>query len=319
MSENKIKIPFNTFTIDTPYILADELELNLLLGDEDHLSRSNLGSLMRIEDEEGKENERIDKKNNKIDKIWNSISSHFKMRANTLSMYYPFDFKEEEERLIPKKDCKSRPEYKLYLYFLIISQLEYLDKSSQISFAYKFEKICKIAIKGWVPHFDFKLFSANSEDRKSFFGTNLRDALVKLAEFIREEPHTKYIYKKKDNGDYHLHSHGDKGLDLVGIRTFSDNDKGRGVIKIFGQCITNQKWEKKSLETHPLNFNSYIAFSNQPINIVFIPVFYRNENGEFAKRTPVEDCLLVDRQRLLEMLNPQDISKISLEHSFEIA
>ncbi len=311
-----VSLSFNEFEIRKPYILTDELELRLLLSNEDFLSRSEIESLIISENNinEGNGDENEDNSDNdekdieKTDKIWNSALPHFQMRVNTalLSTYYPFDFK--ESRLILKENWKDKPEYKLYLNLLIASRLKHVNRSSRLTLAYNFEEICRIATAEWLPGFDFKLFSLQSDDRRDCFDTNLRGALVKLANFIGEEPHEKQINK--------LHAAGDKGLDLVGVRRLSDGQQG-GIV-IFGQCkAKSQDFEKEVLEAHPINFNRYMTFSNNPINMFFIPASYRNDNNDFIKEKPVENCLFVDRQRLLSMIKSECISKMPLS-SFEL-
>ena len=118
-----------------------------------------------------------------------------------------------------------------------------------------------------------------SDDRRNFFGTNLRDALKVLASFIKETAHVERIKM--------LDSSGDKGLDIVGVKNFSD--KERGSLVVFGQCAAKGLgWERKVLEAHPLNFADYITFSNNPINVVFIPAFYRELDGMFPNIRPCE-------------------------------
>ena len=305
MSKNKILVSFDSLNIRDPlYILADGLELWLLLSNEDFLSRSEIETLFKTEDNVNK--------GNKIDKIWNSISPHFQMRTNTSSIYYPFEFK--ENRLIPKVAWKDKPEYKLYLNLLITSRLKFLKDNRQ-KIASDFETICKKALQDWLPKFSCKLFSPGSDDRKTFFDKNLRHALFKLAYFINEVPYKEKINEKRDNR-FCLSSSGDNGLDLVGVKKFSDQQ--RGAIVFFGQCATKgMRWEKKTLEAHYLNFKDYMSFSNTPINIVFIPILYRDNNNNFIKEKPLQNCLLVDRQRLLSMVKPENISQMSL-NDFEI-
>ena len=219
--------------------------------------------------------------------------------------------------MIPKDNWRNKSEYKLYLNLLAASRLKYLNRSSRNDLAYNFEKICKITIEGWLTHFDFKLFSLQSDDRRTFFDTNLRNALIKLAGFIKEDPNENKINKKKKDNSFYLSPSGDNGLDLVGVKKFPDQE--RGAIVIFGQCTTqNQNFEKKTLDAHALNFRDYMTFSNDPINMVFIPTLYRDNNNHFIKEKPLQNCLLVDRQRLLSMIKPEYISKMPL-CSFEIA
>ena len=298
-----ISLSFDKSKVHKPYILTDELELSLLLNNEDSLSRSEIESLIIRENntsaednDESENNSDNDEDIEKIEKIWRSVLPHFEMRVNEplLSKYYPFDFK--EDRLTTKTKWKDKPEYNLYLNLLIASRLKCLKKNFQITLAYNFEKICKIAIQEWLPGFDFKLFSPQSDDRDNF-GTNLRDALVKLADFISEEPHNNIIYKKKKDNEFCVSSSGDNGLDFVGVKEFSDEQ--RGAIVIFGQCkAKSQDFEKEVLAAHALNFKDYMTFSNKPINMFFIPAFYRDKNNDFIKERPIRNCLLVDRQRL---------------------
>lgn len=326
MNRDELLISFDLLNIKDPfYILADGLELWLLLNDEDFLSRSEIETLAGSENNIDQENaladsdleDEIINRKNKIDKIWSLVSSHFKMRvkAPLLVKYYPFEF---TDKLILKRNWQNKPEYKLYLNLLVATRLKFLDKSKQQKMASDFEQICKIALQGWLPDFDCKLFGWGSDDRKNFFGINLRDAFIKLAYFINEKPDKDEINERKNN-DFCLSSSGDNGLDLVGVQKFPDQQ--RGAMVIFGQCTCTSKSQilkKKTFDAHVLNFRDYIKFSNNPINMVFIPAMYRDNNNDFIKEAPLKNCLLVDRQRLLTMIKPEHIQQMPL-NSFEIA
>ena len=302
-----IRINIDKFDIQKSYILADELELWLLLDGTNSLSRSEVESLIISE----KNNENIIE----FDEIWKDVCQQFSMRVSFLPDYYPFNI-EEDKIIFKKEEWETKSEYKLYLNLLVASRLRFLDKSKQTELASAFEKICKIALQNWLPDFDCKLFSHGSEDRQSFFDTNLRDAFVKLANFIQELPNKTYLYEKNSNNNYKLDSSGDKGLDLVGVKKFPDQE--RGAIVIFGQCTAkSQGFEKKVLEANTIRFTDYMNFSNNPINMVFIPAFYRESDNDFSQRKNTESCLLVDRQRLLSMIKPECISKMPLS-SFEL-
>ena len=291
-----IKISFDRFECKNWYILADEIELGCLLDDSDNLSRSKIESILTMEDDN------IDN----FDQTWEALSSQFYLRDKTFPDYYPFQF--TDDLLIKKENWSSKNKCKLYLNLLVASRLRFLDKTSQQTMAKKFEKICLIALRGWFNELDYKLFSPGSDDRRNFFGTDLREALKKLAVYIKETPHST-IDK--------LHHSGDKGLDIVGIRNFSDEE--RGSIVIFGQCAAKGLgWEDKVNDANAIHFNDYMTFSNKPINIFFIPAFYRKLNGTFPSIRPSENCLLIDRQRIFSMIKEDCLTELPLLDSFEI-
>jgi hypothetical protein len=45
------------------------------------------------------------------------------------------------------------------------------------------------------------------------------------------------------------------------------------------------------------------SFLTDPVNALFIPVLYRDTNGTWITETPASGCLLIDRFRIVLLLN----------------
>ena len=95
------------------------------------------------------------------------------------------------------------------------------------------------------------------------------------------------------------HNTGDNGLDLVGWYSFKDN--APGTMMTFAQCACGDDWEDKQIESHSFRWRNYIHFYNQPSNIIFFPRQYRKPDGSWLKTTTINDTVLIDRKRLLEL------------------
>ena len=145
-----------------------------------------------------------------------------------------------------------------------------------------------------------RVFGANSEDRRNYYGTDFKDALRKLGTDLNEFVLEENIQQQANSGD--------GGLDLVGHVNFQD--PARGSFALFGQCAAREHdWAKKSLEAHPIRFGAFINFTHFPGNVFFIPLCYRDARGEWVKNSPASGCILIDRLRMCNLLKGNDISQ----------
>ena len=98
---------------------------------------------------------------------------------------------------------------------------------------------------------------------------------------------------------------GDAGLDLIAIVNFADGAATN--YAVFGQCGAQETaWPKKTLEAHPIRFRSYFQTLMEHPAIMFIPVCYRTASGEWYDNQAASGVLLLDRSRILHLLQSQD-------------
>lgn len=293
-------IPVNSPSMSEtkPHLLVDQLELYLLLfNDGDHFSKSDLTTILSQDADTEESSGSSAESNLKVETNVETCFRHFQYRASAFLEYYPFHINQSGN--LEKKPQTAK--ISIYRFLLVASMLSQVGKADSTLLAQQFEVVCADALKQWNGNLNVKIFGAGSEDRRNYFGSGTREALCKLAEFVSATPIHHVINKKREDGVYKISSSGDKGLDIVACHPFNDN--AGGCFSIFGQCASKKEhWWHKKHEANAINFREIIAFKNDPLNMVFIPVCFRDSNGEWVEETSSTGCLLIDRVRLCSML-----------------
>jgi hypothetical protein len=169
----------------------------------------------------------------------------------------------------------------------------------RIKWAEYFAKLSAAALKGLLPqHADVKIFDANSDDRRNYYGTDKLEALLQLADQLNIMPIEEECRNQSPSGD--------SGLDLIGTVGF--DDKAKSIFAIFGQCAAQEKgWKNKTLEASPITLRGLFNFLIEPYNVTCIPLCYRQANDQWPDTNSTSGTLLLDRHRLLYLLEKSDL------------
>lgn len=291
-----------------PYLLADLGELFLIVkyDDTEELSHERFQSLVS-EIPTSAEDEDLDSVITELsDCHLEDCWSQFEYRQCVFNDFYPFEL--IENRLVFKSGGIT-DKNRIYILLLICARLRSFNNIFRQKAANKFVEISAAAMQKLVgSESDVKIFDANSNDRRSYYTTDLRVALEKLASQLSAFAVNTNIIRRQS-------SSGDCGLDIVAVRNFQDSASGS--FAVFGQCAAQELgWVDKTLEAHPINFETYFTLLNKPENVVFIPVCYRDSNGKWVDESRVSGCLLVDRLRILNLLTDDCnvINRLAQEH-----
>jgi len=299
---------------NTPHLFADLVELFVLISPNTPKAfyKSNIATLIKqgeihteeldevLEYEQEAENHAdvSDRLSQQADDIWSQIE----YRENAFQDFYPFKV---ESNCLKLKDDDFSDAQKLYILMLTCSRLRSFDRESGVRqyWAKSFTNLSKEAMVGLTPiGSDVKIFDANSDDRRNYYGTNLRQALVKLGEDLS----VINILEDECNKEP---SSGDGGLDIVAIYNFKDNAVASHAI--FGQCGAQEtEWPKKTLEATPEVFSHLFQFQVYPSAVMFTPVCYRNSDGSWVRNRETNKVLLLDRYRILNLINQESIANI---------
>jgi len=288
-----------------PYLLADLVELCLPFLAYDELSKSDVETLIREGDLDADEDldsniaRPGESSAEKIDKEFSWVEDCFmqlQYREAAFDSSYPFRIGDGS---VLTWKANLTDEMILYLFLLVCSRLRSFPQGKCQLLASVFEKVSREAMKELLPSSAFvRIFGANSYDRQTYYGTGISDALRKLGIDLKEDVIERNILQETGTGD--------GGLDLVAYLSFED--PARGSLALFGQCAAQQyDWPKKVLEAHPLRFSSWLSFCHSPGNIVFIPLCYRQANGEWVKNSPSNGCVLLDRLRICKLLRGRSV------------
>ena len=218
---------------------------------------------------------------------------HLSYRQGRFDAAYPFTIDATNNTI--KLKSKLTQEARIYRFLLACSRLRSFDNRLRQSWATGFTLISREALTALLPSSaSVRVFDANSDDRKKYYGTNLHKALEKLsvdlaANMIDAEEIAK------------LSTSGDRGIDLVAHVGFDDS--AAGCHAILGQCAARQKeWPTKTFEAHSDRLRGVFSLLTPPGNIVFIPLLYRDTNGKWIRNSEVSGCLAIDRWRIIHLL-----------------
>ena len=293
---------------NTPHLFADLAELLLLTGyyGRKYLHKSDLAELLA---KEVVSYEEIDEEDDVAEvgqasvvlSRWHeeqieNIMTQLEYRSRSLSLFYPFITNGEELRICANFNEKHRA----YRLLLACSRLRSFESKGIVQkWSKYFAKISKIALVGLLPSYaQVRIFDANSDDRKNYYGTNFRDAIRKLGEDLRvTNIHEDNVGKASSSGD--------GGIDLVGVIDFDD-----GAISsyaILGQCGAREiEWPKKTLEAHASNLASYFHMQYNYTSAMFTPILFRHTNGEWVDNRCANSVFIADRARILKLLELQN-------------
>ena len=236
---------------------------------------------------------RHSREESQLEDVWTQLE----YRAGAMRQYYPFTVQGDKLHRCGALDIRHRA----YRLLLACSRLRSFDNAGGIRqrWAKSFAKLSRLALQGLMPnHADIRVFDANSDDRRNYYKTDLREALLKLAEDFAFKPNEEECRKAGSSGD--------GGIDLVGVVSFGDGAIGN--FAIVGQCGAQEKeWPSKKLEASPVNFRNYMNVLFDWPSIMFTPVCYRSATGEWVDNQSTTGVLLADRFRMLCMLDKADV------------
>ncbi len=297
-----------------PYLFADAIEVACAFGGESPVSKTDAFSLIQNAVAPGEESLDVDEPdldddnvaddaggveiNKRIQSYIDECFRQIEYRTREFGDSYPFAIEGESVSL----KTALAPSQKLYLLLLASSRIRTFSKYSGMKqrLADAFEMISKSCLKNIVPSTAEVIgFGPNSADRNSKFGTNLVEALPKLAEFMG--------MNLKNDWQSHVKPQGDLGIDLVGVQKLDDNQGGWSVF--LGQCAAHEEaesWHKKRAEAK-IEFYSYaFSYSVQSQAVLFIPVCFRQPNGRWAEERYTDAVILMDRVRILRQIANDD-------------
>jgi hypothetical protein len=293
---------------NTPHLLADLAELLVLVGynGSDRLHKNHLLALLqqgststdevdeeaRAAKDAGSDAALNDRLEEKLEDVWTQLE----YRRRAMELFYPFAVQGDEIRLADVNSIRQRA----YRLLLACSRLRsFSGKGVSQRWARIFTRLCQVAMRGLLPsHAVVRIFDANSEDRRDYYGNNLRQALRILGRDLR-------VLKINEEECDNCETSGDAGLDIVASVDFDD---GAAVTyAVLGQCGAQETgWPKKTLEAHAVRYSNFFHFQFHPPAVMFTPVCYRTADGAWVSNQSTNGILLTDRGRILTLLEVQN-------------
>jgi len=230
----------------------------------------------------------------------NDWFTHLEYRQTVFRDFYPFYLSEQRDSVYRHTELTSKQ--KVYILFLLASNLTYFNQSDINILTSSFELVSMEALKSYLPLNAYvKLFGTGPLHHEAKYTGLLINKIRKLAADLGEQVLCNETHFRP--GDT-----GDGGLDIVGWIPLGDSSGG--FILIFAQCACTDNWETKQFSSSEMKWKKYITFSAPPCNMCFIPICFRSAGGTWHNSTKISDTILIDRVRLVHLLsNNENISE----------
>lgn len=228
---------------------------------------------------------------------------------------YPFFIK--NEMLYVQPDLSDR--MYLYLFLLAASRSRTFKEVAGLGkkLADSFEEICRDTLYHLMNgSAEVVMFGPNSQDRNARFDSNLRKAIPLLASFMGAQ--IPADWRENDEA-----AQGDGKLDLIGCQKLDDLQGGWNVY--LGQCAAQEdegNWEKKRQEAVASSHRGRFHFHVDPQSVLFIPVCFRNSDGNWARKNYTAGVIVMDRLRIMLRAQEDDpgvsVAKELIEKNFSV-
>lgn len=292
-----------------PHLLADTAEIALAYGEYEQMSQTDILTIIRtasktadellpLDEEDIDDNEYSDDLDGSqiTDREQGYVEECFRQiefRSAAFGAAYPFDH--SDETLTLKEEIT--PIQKIYLLLLACSRVRsFKGKGITQKLADAFEEISAACMKYLMPESsEIYMFGPNFRDKNIFPG-GLQEALQVLT--------SRMGMRLKTGWEKNYGSSGDGKLDLVAICRLDDHAPGFHVL--IGQCASMENendWQKKRSEAL-LSFQSAaFDFLVEPQGVLFIPVCFRQPDGDWVNGNNVSRVITLDRLRIISLLN----------------
>lgn len=292
---------------NSPHLFADLAELLLLVGyngrsrlhanDLEALLVENIINADEIDQEEEENQAQTSSaaRNSRRDLQIEDVMTHLAYRDLAFGAWYPFNVSGE----MLEAGTGLTDTQRIYRLLLACSRLRSFGRSGLPQrWAKAFTRVARVAMAGLAPATaNTRIFDANSDDRKHYYGTDLSKALRIMG---------------RDLGVLHINeeecdkagSSGDGGFDLIANLHFDDG--AATAYAILGQCGAQETdWPQKTLEAHSLNCRSYFQIQFEYPSAMLTPICYRTATGEWVNNKSANGILLVDRLRIIHLIGAQ--------------
>jgi hypothetical protein len=213
-------------------------------------------------------------------------------RAEQFGAAYPFFVDGNQIRLIEP----STPLQKVYLVLLISSQLRMATRSGVNRLGHHFEALCEPIFKQLIPPAaESYFFGAGTSVATGLFTGTFYAKVIELCN--RLSVSASAIFTPENAGKNNV---GDGGLDWVGFQAFVDGQSAMPVF--FGQCACGTNWVEKQYDAHPSKWKNFIQFHSGYLVYHFIPHSFRKADLLWHNPLNIQDVVLLDRIRLLQLL-----------------
>ncbi len=278
--------------VDGGIQLAALSEISVQMGydiDDTHIF-SNQGNVDWGSDESAK--------NDLLSQITNIWFSHLQLRQKEFGDYYPFQIKNDNSEISCKRFYRLNKKNKLYLYFLLTSKRNGLEKAQQTRLELDFEPIAFEAFKSLLPLNGEAHLMGKGSYTSPQFRKNKYNKFKFLSDILKVKMKvTENYFSPKDSGE--------NGIDFIGWLSFDDELPNNMIFA--GQATCMDSWSEKEYDSSinrgfaPILDASKIGAY---INSLFIPFHFKvGNNWAYPTKVEARQYILFDRFRILNAIN----------------
>ena len=189
---------------------------------------------------------------------------------------------------------------RLYVFLLLVSNLEHATPPQRSRLTDAFERLCAPALAEFLGHPGAKVhvFGTTAPVGTRYHEEELYEKAVKLAEDLRAELDAAAAAELVDDP-------GDNGLDIVAWLPFPAGDVEDRWLYFFGQCAAGHDWQAKQAEADTEAWAELIPrVTSAIVRVFFLGRCLRDPGGCWARVKGLRPNLLFDRSRILRLLCP---------------
>ncbi|MCO8056072.1 hypothetical protein [Acinetobacter towneri] len=223
------------------------------------------------------------------------LMAQIKWRKEAFGRFYPFNNLSRNNFDLVEF---LTPQNKLYLSLLLCANLPFIDQTHHKILTDTFEVIAYNAfLEIWGPAGSVTTFGKNT----STYTGKKTERLNKLFADIGNKSHfNSDSFRSTDSGD--------GGIDLAAWIKL-DKYQSSHFFSALAQCACSRAdWSKKQSEIKFDRFSSSAQITNKWAEILFTPICFRGNNGEWAVYSEVSCGVLFDRLRIINALEHNKVS-----------
>jgi hypothetical protein len=241
--------------------------------------------------------------------------AHLRWRSAAFGAKYPFTV--DSNRHIVSSSEILDMEQQLYVLLLLCANLPAItDLATRQSLTDAFERTSLVALRKFWPSAETKPFGKNETE---YVGSKW-ERINKLGRDIGGRPQLSGAsFRGRDSGD--------GGIDIVSWVAL-DNYESENIPSGLGQCACSREdWSVKQSEVSGDRLRKLLVPTHPWMQIIFIPICFRNNQGRWAFDGDVASTILLDRLRISLLIDagnemggiqPPDIVTEFLETRLEL-
>lgn len=234
------------------------------------------------------------------------IIGYMKCRKRLAPEHYPFEI--DAYNSLKCVELKTEKQ-NTYIILLLSSLIRFIHREGGFSYrlTHAFEKLCEAPFKRLIPELATVEFFGAGGDNTSISNSHLfYDKIERLSKKLHLPLHP--LFTKENAGKNNV---GDGGLDWVAY--FSFNDQLSMLPTYFAQCACGNDWEDKLLDANKAKWQQFMLINYDYPQFHFIPKSFRNTDNQWLNPTHLHTAMLVDRFRLMELLDKADTTPLHIE------